>query len=452
ALTKAQLQDFEIEYAATLSDAGQARRALELTRRALALSPGLPRAYVVQAVMAARAGQYDLARRLLVYTHGALDGQAATRLLRGVLHMQAGNATLAIVQLAALLEAQPLNLRVRLLLARAYYQDGQYADAERALFPLAERADADSYALALAARIQEALGQPQFVAAFLTRSNAATRGSSDEFRGAGEPADLAGDALSQQNEAIPNLRYIRALLQAGQGEAALTRASALARANPGAPDAHVALGDCLSMAGRYAEAAQAYEQAGNMRFTEAVALRIVAAWQRAGQAPRAERALALFLAQSPMSIEGNRLAATYWLASGDNDRAIMILERLQARLGNEDMLLMSDLARAWLGKNDGEKALAFAAHAYRLAPGSAVASDVFGWTLFKVGDAPGTALDLLQKAAQLTPREPLVQLHLGLVYAALGQAQAARAALGFAAQARGFPKQAEARAALAKLS
>jgi tetratricopeptide (TPR) repeat protein len=440
-----------IEYAATLSDAGQARRALGLTRRALALSPGLPRAYLVQAIMAARAGQYDLARSLLVHTNGALDGQAATRLLRGVLHMQAGNATLAIDQFAPLLEAQPLNLRARLLLARAYYLDGQYADAERVIFPLVERADADSYALVLAARIHEAMGGQGAGSAFLSRANRAARGPSDVFKGAGDPAMIARDALARPDEAAPNLRYIRALLEAGQGQAALLRATALARANPGAPDAQVALGDCLSGAGRYAEAAHAYERAGNLRFNESVALRIVAAWQRAGQTDNAQRALTLFITQNPNSIEGNRLAATLWLAAGEYDRAIAILERLRVRIGNEDAALMSDLAHAWIGKNDGDKALGFAAHAYRLAPGSAVASDIFGWALFKAGDAPQAALDLLGKAAELAPHEPLVQWHLGQVYAATGNKQAARVALGYAARAQGFPRQAEAIAALAKL-
>jgi tetratricopeptide (TPR) repeat protein len=350
-----------------------------------------------------------------------LDGQAATRLLRAVLHLQSGNATLAIDQLAPVLAEQPLNLRVRLLLARAYYQDGQYAQAERTLFPIVERADADSYALTLAARIQEALGQRAIAGKYLTRANAPMRGAADVFRGAGSPTEVAGDALAQPAQAAPNLRYIRALLEAGQVQTALARANMLRAANPGAPAAHIVLGDCLSAAGRFAEAARAYEQAGNLRFDDNSALRIVAAWQNAGQPAKAQRALALFLAQNPAQIDANRLAATLWLATGDFDRAIPILEGLQARLGNEDALLMSDLARAWLGKGDTERALGYAAHAYRLQPGSAVTSDIFGWTLFRSGGKNDVALDLLKKAAQLSPREPLVQRHLQQVYGAMGR-------------------------------
>lgn len=440
-----------IEYAATLSDAGQARQALALSRRALSLAPGLPRAYFLQAVMAARAGKYDLARSLLNRTGGALDERAATRLLRGVLQLQAGNATLAIKQLKPLLDGQPLNLRARLLLAKAYYHAGLFEDAERTLFPLVERADADSYALTLAARIHEAMGNGAIAKGFLARANVPVRGVSDVFKGAGVPAAVAGAALAQPADAYANLRYIRALLEAGQRQAALDQARSLRAANPGVPAALVVWGDCLTALGRYGEAAVAYEQAGDIRFSEAVALRIIDAWRRAGQPAKAQRALNLYLAQNPMSIEVSRLAASLWLAAGDYDRALPMLEALQQRLGNEDTQLMADLARAWIGKEVPAQALPFAAHAYRLQPANPVAADIFGWTLFKARGGSIAARDLLQKAAQLAPQEALVRLHLGEVYAALGQKHEARAALQSAANAQGFSQRAQAREALARL-
>lgn len=439
-----------IEYAATLADAGQARRALALSRRALSLAPGLPRAYFLQAVMAARAGQYDLARTLLVHTHGALDGRAATRLLRGVLHLQSGNATLAIEQLRPLLEAQPLNMRARLLLANASYRAGQYDDAERILFPLVERADADSYALTLAARIHEALGHVPLAQEFLSRANAPAHGGADVFRGAGEPQEAAGDALANPADAYANLRYIRALLEAGDAVAALARAQGLRAINPGAPAAHMAEGDCLAALGRYGEAARAYARSANLRFSEDIALRLVDAWRRAGEPDQARQALALYLAQNPMSIDVTRLTASLWLAAGQYGRALAMLEAVRARLGNEDTQLMADLARAALGAGDKAGALAYAAHAYRLQPASPVAADIFGWTLFSARGASQTSLDLLEKAADLAPREPLVRLHLGQVYAALGHKDRARAELQLAAS-QTFPQRAEAIKALSRL-
>jgi len=440
-----------VEYAATQADIGRAGEALALTRRALALMPGNPRAYYIQAVIAARAGLHDLARSLLVRTKGALDGQAGVRLLRGVLHLHAGNATLAVSELEPLLEAQPLNIRARLLLGRAYYEDGQYVEAERTLFPLVERADASAYALTLAARVHEAMDDRAGADALLHRAAALSTGPSRVYRGAGNPDAAAVAANADPAASAPNLRYIRALLEAGQGDAAIARARMLAAAAPGSPAAHMALGDCLMAANRHAEAASAYEQAGNMRFDENIALRLVDAWRRAGDTGKAQRVLNLFLAQNPMNVEGQRLAASLLLGAGQYQRALSLLSSLRERLGNGDALLMADIARANIGLGKAQAALPYAAHAWRLQPASAVTADILGWTLFRADSKDARARELLEKARMLAPAEPLVQLHLGQVYAASGEREKARALLRAAAGARDFTRRAEAQAALKTL-
>jgi len=401
-----------VEYAATLADMGKAGGALSLTRRALGIAPGNARAFFIQAVIAARAGDYGLARGLLSHTKGRLDGRAATRLLRGVLHMKAGNATLAVGELEPVLEAQPLNIEVRLLLARAHYDDGQYVSAERVLFPIVERGDASSYALHLAARIHEAIGNRVIAAEFAQRASRMEIEPSTVYRGAGRPEEVAAAANANLALAGPNIRYIRALMEAGKNKDALTRARALADANPGAPPAILVLGDCLMVEGRYAEAAETYERAANLRFRENVALRIVDAWKRAGDAEKATRALDLFLAQNPMSIDGKRLAATYYMASGNLDKSLILLKSLQEALGNEDALLMTNMARVWIAKGDAQRALPYAAHAYRLKPMSAVSADILGWALYKAQGRSDAAIELLEKAAMLAPQEAVVKQHL----------------------------------------
>jgi tetratricopeptide (TPR) repeat protein len=278
------------------------------------------------------------------------------------------------------------------LLARAYYEDGQYHEAEKTLFPIVERADAGSYALTLAARIHEALGNRDLAGRFLARSVALAQGPSDVFRGADDPEQSASAANAKPAAAAANIRYIRALLHAGQEGTAAARARSLALANPGAPDAWIVLGDCLMAAHRPAEAAKAYERAADLRFRSDVALRLVDAWRLAERPDRASYVLGLFLSQNPQDIDALRLAATLMLAAKDYGRALTLLESLRARLGSED-------------------ALPFAAHAYRLMPASAVGSDIFGWALFKAGRMQ-PALTLLRKAAQLAPNEPVVRAHL----------------------------------------
>lgn len=440
-----------IEYAASLADIGHASQALALTRRALALAPGLPRAYFLQALIAARAENYTLARSLLARAHGALDGQAATRLLRGTLHLEGGNATLAIGELKPLLEAQPLNIRARLLLARAYYDGGQYDDAERTLFPLVERADGGTYALTLAARIHEALGNADVAARFLARAAAMAPEASQVYRGAGSLAETAPGANASPSAAAPNLRYIRALLEAGQTGAALARARSLQAANPGAPAAAIALGDCLIAVAKPADAAKAYEAAGNLRYDENTALRLVETWRAAGKRDRAEYALRLLLWQNPMNVAGQRLATSYWLAAGEVDRPAVLLQNLRARLGSNDALLMANLAYADTDNGKAEAALPYAAHAYRLLPASAVTSDTLGWALFNAAPSDGRAIELLEKAAQLAPREPLVRWHLGEAYSKAGDKPRAERELRAALSAPGFPRARQALATLKSL-
>jgi tetratricopeptide (TPR) repeat protein len=242
------------------------------------------------------------------------------------------------------------------------------------------------------------------------------------FRGAGTPVQALAGMRSDQDAAGPNLRYVRALLESGNATAALARARSLHDANPGAPAAAILLGDCLMANGDYAGAGDLFEQAANMRFDEAVLLRIADAWQRAGKPEKIQRALGLFLRENPMNLEAQRLLAAYMLAAGEHDRALTLLQSMRARIGNEDALLMTQLSYAHIGLGQMEKALPFAAHAYRLAPMNAVTTDAFGWALFKARGAKPEALELLRKAAQLAPQEAQVQRHLKEAQAVLNAA------------------------------
>ena len=231
----------------------------------------------------------------------------------------------------------------------------------------------------------------------------------------------------------------------------MRRAARLRDANPGAPDAYIVYGDALSAAGRDGDAAQAYARAANVRFSEDVALRLVSAWQRAGQANRALQVVSLFLEQNPQSIAVNRMAARVRMDLGDWQGALDALSLIEAKTGRQDALLMADMAWALskLGKND--KALAYAAYAYRLQPASPVTADVLGWQLLQTGKDKQAAVDLLEKAVALTPDNPLLNYHLGTAYAASGRKDDARRVLALAANDAGFSGRGEAKAMLARL-
>lgn len=406
------------EYAATLADMGRARQMLALTRRIIARDPSSPRAFFMQAMMAARAGDMGLARRMLDRTAGRLDDQPATMLLRGILYLDGGNATLAADQFKALTERQPFNFRARLLYGRALMEAGQLREADVALTPLAMRDDADGYVLTLSARIRERLGDRIAADALLARATRPDRATAALLPLDPDRDSLSARAAADPSLAGPNISYIRVLLSQGQRNAAVARATTLRNDNPGAPQAHVALGDTLAEVGRWAEAARAYAAAANLTYDEATALRLATAWNRAAQPARAEEALGLFLTQNPQNIAAMRLAATAWMRTGQWPRAVDALEKVRAQTGNRDAWLLADLAWAWLGRGDAARALVYARQSYRLQPAGPVTTDAYGWTLFKAQGASQASIDLLEKAVLLAPGNALLRDHLKIVKAA----------------------------------
>jgi cellulose synthase operon protein C len=163
--------DALFERAATLGDAGRATDALEATRVLMAASPNNAQAFYLQAVIAARAGNFDLARRLMMRVGARLDGQPGAILVRAIAELQGGNLDGAIPRLRTLLTMQPGNLRARRLLGMALWRTGAHGDAIDVLRPLAEQGD--GYALMLSGRAFEALGDRAASADMLDRAAAA---------------------------------------------------------------------------------------------------------------------------------------------------------------------------------------------------------------------------------------------------------------------------------------
>ncbi|MCP1468773.1 tetratricopeptide (TPR) repeat protein [Sphingobium sp. OAS761] len=417
------------QYAATLADAGQAGRMLALTRRILALDPGNPRALLMQAVMAARADRPDLARALLDRTQGRLDEEPATRLLRGTLHLADGNAVLAAEALAPLVAAQPDNRTARTLLGRAQLMAGDAASAAATLAPAVAQRDAGPYILTLAARAQEMLGHRAMAGDMLARAAWPVRAATDSFASPRDAIVASGPAPADPATAHDNIPYIRALMRAGRTGQAVARARLLSDANPGAPAAWLILGDTFDLAGRPGDAARAYESAANIRFDRAAALRLAAAWGRAGDSARAAQVVQLFLAQNPTDPDMLRVGAAMAMERRDWRGALRMLQAVRAQLGDADALLMADLSRAALETGDRIAARAYAAHAYRLMPANPVTADALGWVLLNSGADAREAVDLLEKAVALAPAQPVLRQHLSRAYAAVGRTKEARLVL-----------------------
>ncbi|MEG3177395.1 tetratricopeptide repeat protein [Sphingomonas sp. RB3P16] len=436
-----------IEYAGTLGDVGRYQDMLAATRKALAARPGSPQALYLQAVLAARAGQDDLARQLMERTAGKLDDLPGAQLLKGTLAYRVGAYQQAIEAWRGLVGQQPTNIVARRLLGAALLRSGDPRGALDVLRPVALRADADSYTLSLVGRAFEQSGERDWAARYLDRSAIPLVSGSSPFGTDDGLAALSLAAGDAPDEPVAQLGLIRGLIDAGNTSAALEKAQALVRMTPGAPNAYLAVGDTLMAMQRFGEAADAYRHAVDIRFDESTMLRAVDALERAGRRAEAANVLALFVSQNPQNVAGQRLTAHWQVAGADWDAAIETLEGLRQRVGNRDAALLAELSYAYTGDGDAATGLVYGKAAYALAPMNPAASDAYGWALYQQGKSE-PALQLLEKAASIAPDRSVLRWHLGQAYADVDRAAEARVQIRAALADPTFGDRAAATAAL----
>ena len=433
-----------IERAATLGDLGRYREMLRATRAVLAIDPANPRAFYLQAAMMARAGRPETARALLQRAGDRLGDLPGALLLGAALAIETGAPQQATTLLARLLDAQPDNLVARRMLGLACWRQGDLEGTIGALAPLAARDD--GYALALTGRAYERLGDRRAAAPYLDRA-AAPRATASMLLDPGAPIEsVAAEAASRPGDAVAAIRYIRALIGVGDIADATGRADRLARDNPGAPDAHMLVGDLAALSGHWADAVRAFARAANLQFSERVALRLIEAQRRAGDGAGANTTLALFLTQNPRSIPAQLAAGDLLLAAGRWRDAAKLLEPVRRRIGDGDVTLLANLAWAWTNAGDESRGRGLAEAAHAAAPANPAVGDALGWTLFRSGDGKAHGLALIEQAVAMAPGDPGLRWHLAQAYASEGRAGAARQEAALVAGDEDFPFSADARA------
>ena len=312
-------------YASTLGDMGQYRAMLIVARKLAEVDPKNQRPRLMEAVLAARAGETGLARSILQRTGTAFRDMPAALLLSGVLDYRVGNFDLSVAALERLVRMQPDNRVARHVLARALAAKGEW----RRLVDLfdgdveASRAGPDLTALvghawtrlsgregAARARTDRARGQ-----ALIAR--AAVMGRS----GVQSAAPLASNGtlpvLGQRYADNPRLAanavpYIRALLAAHQADEAQPVADRLRDENMGNADAQMLAGDVRMVRGDSRAALIDYTNAASIRFNEAVLVRMDAALRAAGRGGDADGMTSRYLAQNPESAVAMTLLAAGW--------------------------------------------------------------------------------------------------------------------------------------------
>lgn len=316
------------EYAATLGDMGQYKAMLVVCRKLAEVDRGNVRALYLQAVLAARAGQTNLARQILLKTGTALRDMPAAIMLNGILEYRAGNANLAVGHFDRLLRMQPDNLQARMLLVRALQRQNLNAEAIEAAGLWPGQVGAPPYLLAVTGHAMTNAGRKTEGAKLLARS-AQTGESGPEGIATGQPLGALAlnyaDAPNFAGSAVP---YIRGLIDEGDYQGAVAAADRLRLANPGAAEAWLLSGDARLMADDTVAALDNYGRAALIRFNLPTLLRIDHALRALGRSQQANEMVARFLRQNPGSPRALKLLAFGRNAIGDQAGA----ERLEGLL------------------------------------------------------------------------------------------------------------------------
>ncbi len=354
------------EYAATLGEAGRAKEMLRVTRRMIELDGANPRAFYLQAVLAARAGNYNLARRLLWRTKERFSEVPAAMLLEGVLEMQAENWALAVDVLDELARRQPDNERAALLLGRAMLENGDASEVIARYAANVQSADASPYLLTLLGRAYEVTGDRAAAAPLLDRAASLAPAATHPLP-VGEAGELAifrwGDDPDRLDAAVPRLRK---LLASGDVATAQTIVDGLSRRFSGSADIEVLAGDVALARGDGTRALALYSSAAQIRRSFPLVERMAAALQLLGREGDARALVSAYLAQHPQDGEAAEFLGYLSAEAGEWKRAEMLLRfaRLQRDGGGRDPLLLAMLADASMRSGDGKAALADAQAAF----------------------------------------------------------------------------------------
>ena len=332
-------------YASTLGDMGQYRAMLIVARKLAAVDPKSRRPLLMEAVMAARAGQTALARSILERTGTAFRDMPAAMLLSGVLEYRAGNFDMAVEVLEHLVRVQPDNIAARPVLARALAGkgdwrrlvdlfDGDVAAARagpdltalvgQAWLHLAGRENADR------ARPDRAHGQALVRSAATDRRQLVMPLASN-----GSLPVLAQHYAENPQAAITAVPYIRALIAAHQADAAQAVADRLRDQNAGNSDAQMLAGDVRMARGDARGALIEYAKAAAIRFNEAALVRMDAALRATGRRGDADGMTSRYLAQNPQSAVAMTLLAAGWAGNPARAADLAVLRRAMLARGTD---------------------------------------------------------------------------------------------------------------------
>ena len=319
--------DLLAEYAATLGDYGRNRDMLAAVRTLAEVNPRDPRVHFLQAVLAARAGQYVMAASLLERSGMRAKGVPSAVLLGAVVDMQQGTYDNAVTELDVLYRDQPSNRRVAEMLAQALWLGGRDREIIERFGWVRSRPDASPYLTMLVGRSLERSGE---------RAEASKVMALARTRPSGKLS-----ALPAGVEGLPApTGTMREYLDAGNFSAADEHASRVARQFPGSADILTLAGDA-ALAGRDGvRAEQYYGKAAAIRRPWPLTRKLVYLLREEGDGEAADTLLARHLRNEPRNAEALFMLARRSAEREDWLRAAILLDNAIALgAGNDPELL-----------------------------------------------------------------------------------------------------------------
>ncbi len=390
--------DLLYDYAATLGELGRAHDMLAVIRKIAENDPAERRIYYLQAVLAARAGKFELARSLLLRANKATQDMPAGKLLSGIIDMENGNYASAAQALEQLAAKQPDNRRVRDMLARALSLSGSDKELVYRFGEAAMLADASPYLKTLVGRSYEAMDEREKAAVFLDLAARPRPGRlvAMQARASVDAAELRGSASGRDA-----LELARARIAAGQADAAMQAVKPYLENFPGSADALALAGDTALAAGRYRRAIERYEAASKIRSPWTTKRKLFAALERAGRERDALILLARHFVGDPGNVEAAGLLARVAIENDDWNAAAIFLDHAIENGGHGDPILLSLRAEVALKQGDIRLAIADAESAYAIQPLSRESTRILAMAYRASGDHETWAIELEDKLARM---------------------------------------------------
>lgn len=364
--------DLLYDYAATLGEIGEAKEMLRVVRRIAELAPDNKRIFYLQAVLAARAEQWELARSLLLRTSQDMQDTPAGMLLSGVIDIENGNYASAAQTLGVLATSQPDNLRVQNLFARALALGGNQKEIIYHFENFARSPSASPYLLTLVGRAFEVLDERDKAAYFLDRAATPRSGNLIAMPAVTDPENLVARGTGIGPDA---LQSARARIAAGNPAVAGDAVFPFLEKFPGSSDALSLAGDAALADRQFKTALERYQAATSVKRPWVTTRKMIKAYQGAGMNNEALELLQSYFEGDPGNVEAAGMMGVFAIDRKDWALAQAYLDHALDNGGYRDTLLLSLRARVALELNDPQGAVDAAEAAYAIQPLNPMATE-----------------------------------------------------------------------------